>query len=48
MVDFMKQVDRAIQLNPGIEAFLSQDKDEATSLDESFERLANVLMGEGE
>ncbi len=41
-------VDRAILLNPGIEAFLAQDKDEATSLDESFERLANVLMGEGE
>ncbi|MFO1014479.1 MAG: flagellar protein export ATPase FliI [Caulobacteraceae bacterium] len=40
-------VDRAIQLNPGLEDFLSQDKDEATRLDQSFERLAGILMGEG-
>jgi len=39
-------VDRAIQLNPALEEFLRQDKDEATSLDDSFERLARVLMGE--
>jgi flagellum-specific ATP synthase len=37
-------VDRAIQLNPHLEAFLGQDKDEATSLDESFQRLAEILM----
>ena len=39
-------VDRAIALNPQLEAFLGQDKDEATSLDESFERLAQILMSE--
>ena len=36
-------VDRAIRLNPDLEAFLSQDKDEATSLDESFSRLGDVV-----
>ncbi len=40
------QVDRAIQLNPALEAFLTQDKDEATSLPDSFEGLARILMGE--
>ncbi|WP_421932688.1 flagellar protein export ATPase FliI [Phenylobacterium sp.] len=39
-------VDRAIALNPQLEAFLGQDKDEATSLDESFDLLAQILMGE--
>jgi len=39
-------VDRAIALNPQLEAFLGQDKDEATSLDESFELLAQILMSE--
>ncbi len=39
-------VDRAIELNPQLEAFLGQDKDEVTSLDESFERLAQILMTE--
>jgi flagellum-specific ATP synthase len=37
------QVDRAIRLNPALEAFMSQDKDEATTLDESFSRLAAIL-----
>jgi flagellum-specific ATP synthase len=37
------QVDRAIQLNPALEAFLSQDKDEASGLDESFARLGQIL-----
>jgi flagellum-specific ATP synthase len=36
-------IDRAIVLNPAIEAFLAQDKDEATSLDESFARLDAIL-----
>ncbi|MBP7815547.1 MAG: flagellar protein export ATPase FliI [Phenylobacterium sp.] len=39
-------VDRAIALNPQLEAFLGQDKDEVTSLDESFELLAQILMSE--
>ncbi|WP_340647687.1 flagellar protein export ATPase FliI [Phenylobacterium sp.] len=39
-------VDRAIALNPQLEAFLGQDKDEATSLDESFALLAEILMSE--
>ena len=37
------QVDRAIVLNPALEAFLTQDKDESSSLDESFEALDNIL-----
>ena len=37
------QVDRAIALNPALEAFLGQDKDEATSLEDSFGRLAAIL-----
>jgi flagellum-specific ATP synthase len=36
-------VDRAITLNPALEAFLGQDKDEATSLEESFAALAAIL-----
>jgi flagellum-specific ATP synthase len=39
------QIDRAIALNPDLEGFLSQDKDEATSLDESFGRLDGILTG---
>ena len=38
------QVDRAIELNPALEAFLSQDKDEATGLDEAFARLGEILQ----
>jgi flagellum-specific ATP synthase len=40
------QVDRAIALNPSLEGFLAQDKDEATSLEDSFDMLANILGGE--
>jgi flagellum-specific ATP synthase len=36
-------VDRAIELNPAIEEFLSQRPDEATSLDESFTLLDQIL-----
>jgi flagellum-specific ATP synthase len=36
-------VDRAIQLNPALEQFLSQDKDDATPLDQSFMRLDHIL-----
>ena len=36
-------VDRAIALNPGLEAFLSQTKDEATPMDDAFARLETVL-----
>jgi flagellum-specific ATP synthase len=36
-------VDRAIQLNPELEAFLRQDKDDATPMAESFARLEAVL-----
>lgn len=38
------QVDRAILLNPALEEFLSQDKDEAMSLDAAFAHLADILM----
>ena len=37
------KVDRAIALNPALEAFLSQDKDEATPLDAGFERLEAIV-----
>ena len=37
------QIDRAIALNPDLETFLSQDKEEATSLDDSFNRLDGIL-----
>ena len=36
-------VDRAIALNPALEAFLSQDKDETTRLDDAFVRLEGIL-----
>ena len=36
-------IDRAIKLNPALEAFLSQDKDEASTLDQAFEALADIL-----
>jgi flagellum-specific ATP synthase len=36
-------VDRAIALNPALEAFLAQDKDEATGLAAGFERLSAIL-----
>src|SRR6187431_672574 len=35
-------IDRAIRLNPAVEAFLSQSPDEATSLDDSFGYLAHI------
>lgn len=37
------EVDAAIRLNPALEAFLSQDKDEATGLPEGFARLQSIL-----
>ena len=36
-------IDRAIQLNPALEAFLGQDADEASTLEESFAGLAMIL-----
>lgn len=36
-------VDEAIQLYPEIEAFLTQNKDENTSIDDGFARLASIL-----
>ncbi len=39
-------VDRAIRLNPALEAFMSQDKNEAASLDEAFLRLHGILTSE--
>jgi flagellum-specific ATP synthase len=40
-------VDRAIRLNPALETFLTQDKEEATSLDDGFLRLEAILAGDG-
>jgi flagellum-specific ATP synthase len=39
------QIDRAIQLNPKLEAFLAQDKDERTSLGDGFAALQMILAG---
>jgi flagellum-specific ATP synthase len=36
-------IDRAIQLNPAIEEFLRQDKEDATSLEDSFTLLDAIL-----
>ncbi|MGA0601745.1 flagellar protein export ATPase FliI [Caulobacter sp. KR2-114] len=36
-------LDRAIQLNPALEQFLSQDKDEFTSMQEGFDRLQDIV-----
>ncbi len=36
-------VDRAIRLNPALEAFLAQDKNEVESLESAFSRLADIL-----
>ena len=36
-------VDRAIALNPALEGFLGQDKDDATRLTDSFTRLEAIL-----
>jgi flagellum-specific ATP synthase len=41
-------IDRAIALNPALERFLGQDKDEATTLEASFVRLDAILKGEAE
>jgi flagellum-specific ATP synthase len=39
------QIARAIQLNPKLEAYLAQDKDERTSLDDGFAALQMILAG---
>jgi flagellum-specific ATP synthase len=36
-------VDRAIVLNPALETFLAQDKDDYTSLPDAFDRLDGIL-----
>ena len=41
------ELDQAIALNPELEAFLAQDKNEATSMEESFARLQGILSGRG-
>jgi flagellum-specific ATP synthase len=38
-------IDRAIALNPFVEAFLSQDPSDATGLEDSFAGLADILNG---
>ncbi len=40
------EIDRAIELNPALENFLGQGKDDATSLDDSFGRLAAIVQGD--
>jgi flagellum-specific ATP synthase len=37
------EIDRAIRLNPALEDFLRQDKDESTPLDQAFARLSHIL-----
>jgi flagellum-specific ATP synthase len=41
-------IDRAIQLNPALEGFLSQNKDEATSLAQAFAQLLGILTGQAQ
>lgn len=38
-----RNVDEAIRIYPHIEAFLTQDKDDKTTIEESFNRLATIL-----
>jgi flagellum-specific ATP synthase len=40
-----QEVDEAIGLHPTLEAFLSQDKEESTSLAEGYRRLAGIFSG---
>jgi flagellum-specific ATP synthase len=42
------EVDRAIDANPELESFLSQGKEESTSLGESYARLAEIVNRLGE
>jgi flagellum-specific ATP synthase len=37
------EVDEAIRLNPDLEAFLAQDKNESTSLEDGYQMLADIL-----
>ena len=37
------EVDEAIRLHPGLEAFLRQDKEESTTLIEGYQRLEQLL-----
>ncbi len=37
------EVDEAIRLNPALEAFLTQGKDEATGMAESYRMLAEIM-----
>jgi flagellum-specific ATP synthase len=39
------EVDEAIALNPALEAFLGQAKDEASTLGEGYRRLSEILTG---
>ena len=38
-------IDRAIELNPAVERFLSQNPNDVTSLEDSFAGLADILNG---
>lgn len=38
-------IDRAIASNPALESFLDQDKDDATSVEVSFDGLSDILNG---
>jgi flagellum-specific ATP synthase len=40
-------VDRAIRLNPALEAFLGQDKDESTNIEVGFDKLEAILAADG-
>jgi len=40
------EIDRAIALNPALEEFLRQDKDELSTLDDAFAALGSILAGE--
>ena len=40
------QLDRAIRLNPALEQFLAQDKEEFTSLADGFDRLSDIVSSD--
>lgn len=43
-----EDVDEAIDRNADLEAFLGQDKDEVSSIQDGYERLARIVIGNGE
>jgi flagellum-specific ATP synthase len=43
-----ESVDEAIDRNADLEAFLAQEKDETSSIQDGYEQLARIVIGSGE